>query len=33
MKSTGALDERTLATLQGALGETSSQAVVVAVDR
>ncbi|WKX88803.1 hypothetical protein Q1695_008436 [Nippostrongylus brasiliensis] len=33
MKSTGAIDERTLATLQGALGETSSQAVVVAVDR
>ncbi|VDM61551.1 unnamed protein product [Angiostrongylus costaricensis] len=33
MKSTGALDERTLVTLQGALGETSSQAVVVAVDR
>ncbi|PIO63744.1 hypothetical protein TELCIR_14650 [Teladorsagia circumcincta] len=33
MKSTGAIDERTLANLQDALGETSSQAVVVAVDR
>lgn len=30
---TGQLDGKTLSTLQGALGETSSQSVVVAVDR
>ncbi|CAB3410687.1 unnamed protein product [Caenorhabditis bovis] len=33
LKNTGGLDERTLANLQDALGETSSQSVVVAVDR
>ncbi|CAI2293890.1 unnamed protein product [Caenorhabditis sp. 36 PRJEB53466] len=33
LKATGGLDERTLHTLQDALGETSSQSVVVAVDR
>lgn len=33
LKNSGGLDERTLASLQDALGETSSQSVVVAVDR
>ncbi|CAJ0573252.1 unnamed protein product, partial [Mesorhabditis spiculigera] len=33
IKNTGTIDQRTLAALQEALGETSSQAVVVAVDR
>uniref|UniRef100_A0A8R1HNA7 SEC7 domain-containing protein n=1 Tax=Caenorhabditis japonica TaxID=281687 RepID=A0A8R1HNA7_CAEJA len=33
LKATGTLDEKTLHTLQDALGETSSQSVVVAIDR
>lgn len=33
LKATGGLDEKTLHSLQDALGETSSQSVVVAVDR
>ncbi|KAF1771775.1 hypothetical protein GCK72_003603 [Caenorhabditis remanei] len=33
MKATGGIDEKTLHSLQDALGETSSQSVVVAIDR